>query len=234
MKRDVERTINLDGRSAILRPSDSDLFVVAQTHGHKEYDIGDRTEPLRELARSWRSEGVTPIIIDAGANVGYSSLYFAEQYPEALVIALEPHPQTFAMLERNCAQHPRIKVVQGALWLDEKGVSIRSGEDQSWSHSVTRASANAVPSFTVDGVRELMPNSKTLILKMDIEGAEREACVPSSDTLKTCPCIMVEPHDFMLPGAACMMPLIAQIANRRMDTLLLGEKLVFLDAAIST
>lgn len=232
-KRNIERTIHLCGRSAILRSNDSDLFVVTQTHGNKEYDIGIHSKGLREVGKSWQSAGFTPIIIDAGANVGYSSLYFAEMYPEAIVIALEPHPATFGILQRNCAEHPRIIAVQAALWIDDNGVSIEAEKQDSWSHSVASSKTNDIASYTVDSVRALVPNSRTLILKMDIEGAEREACIPSSETLKTCPCIIVEPHDFMLPGTACLSPLFAQIAERQMDTFILGENLVFLSSTLS-
>jgi FkbM family methyltransferase len=232
-KRNIERTIHLCGRSAILRSNDSDLFVVIQTHGYKEYDIGIHSKSLREVGRSWQTAGFTPIIIDAGANVGYSSLYFAEMYPEAIVIALEPHPATFVILQRNCAGHPRIQALQAALWIDDNGVTIEDGKKGSWSHSVASSKTNNTASFTVESVRALVPNSKTLILKMDIEGSEREACVTSSETLKTCPCIIVEPHDFMLPGTACLNPLIAQIAERKMDTFIFGENLVFLSSAVS-
>ena len=231
---DAERTIRLHGRSMILRSRDSDLFVVSQTHGRKEYDLGVHTSSLRELGRSWQSAGSTPVIIDAGANVGYSSVYFAETYPEATVIALEPHPATFAILKRNCAEHPRIVVMQAALWNNDGGVGLSGDDGDSWANTVASSRQNNIASFTIDSVKGLVPNSKTLILKMDIEGSEREACMPASETLTNCPCIVVEPHDFMLPGAACLSPLMTQMANRKMDTLIQGENLVFLSSAVTS
>lgn len=40
------------------------------------------------------------LIIDAGANVGYSSVYFAKMYPRAKAIAFEVEQSNFDMLTR--------------------------------------------------------------------------------------------------------------------------------------
>ena len=86
----------------LLRPTESDLFVASQVFGWKEYDIGAlRCRTLNTLARSWREAGYCPVIVDGGANVGYSSLFFANTYPDATVFALEPNPLTFEVLKRN-------------------------------------------------------------------------------------------------------------------------------------
>lgn len=41
------------------------------------------------------------LIVDCGANVGYSSAYFLSRFPGATVIAVEPDAQNFAALEWN-------------------------------------------------------------------------------------------------------------------------------------
>ncbi len=40
-------------------------------------------------------------IIDAGANVGFTSLYFAHYFPTAAILAFEPNPSTYSRLVRN-------------------------------------------------------------------------------------------------------------------------------------
>jgi len=54
-----------------------------------------RRQHSRRLARKWRASGQTPVIIDGGANVGDAALHFARLYPEAVIIAVEPNPETF-------------------------------------------------------------------------------------------------------------------------------------------
>ena len=42
-----------------------------------------------------------PLIIDCGSNIGFSILYFKGEYPDATVLAFEPDPASFEMLEHN-------------------------------------------------------------------------------------------------------------------------------------
>jgi FkbM family methyltransferase len=47
----------------------------------------------------------SPFILDCGANIGISVLYFKSQYPNAKIVAFEPHPDTFRMLTTNVRQN---------------------------------------------------------------------------------------------------------------------------------
>ena len=56
---------------------------------------------LREVAANWQTAGIKPVIIDAGANVGYSALYFASLFPGVCVLAVEPDRTSFEILARH-------------------------------------------------------------------------------------------------------------------------------------
>lgn len=45
--------------------------------------------------------GTIPIIVDAGANVGLSALYFHDLYPDAKILSIAPEEQNFHELERR-------------------------------------------------------------------------------------------------------------------------------------
>ena len=77
------------------------------------------------------------------------------------------------------------------------------------------------------------PEWELLIVKLDIEGAEKTVVAASSDVFRSTACIMIEPHDFMLCGAACLAPLFNALADRPMDTLINGENLVLLDPRLT-
>src|SRR5947207_15012797 len=47
----------------------------------------------------------TPFIIDCGAHIGLSVLYFKRCYPQAQIIAFEPNHATFQILECNIRQN---------------------------------------------------------------------------------------------------------------------------------
>lgn len=223
-----------DSLRVLLRPTESDLFVASQIFGWKEYDVGSqRRQALNAVAGRWRLDGFNPVIIDGGANVGYSSIYFANAYPDAVVLAVEPNPTTFEVLKRNITGRDRIIPINAALWSHDAGVDIAAGDSGSWSDRVSDAgSASVIPSIRLDQLMGKVPSARPLIVKLDIEGAEREACRVSQDILREAVCIIIEPHDFMLPGAGSLVPLFVAISGKEVDTLLLGENLIIMDIGI--
>src|ERR1700733_11933508 len=56
------------------------------------------------------------VIFDLGANIGLSTVYYANKFPTAKIIAVEPDPSNFALLEKNCEPYRNVTLVQGAVW----------------------------------------------------------------------------------------------------------------------
>lgn len=216
-----------------LRPNDSDVHVAAQIFGAREYALDDvRTEALRRLAATWRATGVTPLIVDAGANVGYSSLFFADTYADAHVIALEPDPPTFEVLQSNVRGRSNIEAHPYALWSDDGGVDLEDGGQKSWSTRVNGNGPRKIPSRTLEQVVGSVPNGRLLIAKIDIEGAEREACGVSIELLRETPCIMIEPHDWMLPGHGSLQPILSAVVSGNYDVVVRGENVFFVQSKL--
>jgi FkbM family methyltransferase len=44
-------------------------------------------------------------IVDVGANIGLFSIYMKKKYPSSKILAFEPAPQTYAILQQNLALH---------------------------------------------------------------------------------------------------------------------------------
>lgn len=85
-----------------IEPRGSDPFVASQIFGHEEYALSDiATDRLNERAKQISARNQVPVIIDGGANVGYSALYFAKAFPDTRVIAFEPDLRTYDRLTRN-------------------------------------------------------------------------------------------------------------------------------------
>lgn len=215
----------------VLRPCDSDIFVAAQTFGYREYDLGPEVvAALRRLAREWRDVGVTPLIIDAGASVGYSALFFAETYPEADVVAIEVDPESADMLRLNTRHLPRVQTLQTALWRHNRGVTLKPDVDNSWANTVEEG--GDTPSLTLDLILDSVPNGRILMLKLDIEGAEREVAAASGRLISEIPCVIAEPHDWMLPGRGSLYPLLTALGAGVRDTIVKGENIAFIDSAL--
>jgi FkbM family methyltransferase len=218
-------SVKVDGHRVEVRPTDSDLFVLSQVFGWEEYRIDDaHLAHLREIASGWQSSGIKPVIVDAGANVGYSTLYFASLFPEACVLAIEPDEVAFDILSRHVQSNQNIRPLRAALWFHEQGLRLQNSANGSWANSVSEGSGT--PSRRLDSVLSSLPNMRPLIIKLDIEGAEREVVESCPEIFAEAKCIIVEPHDFMNVNAACLSPLYSAISGKRFDTLLSGENLI--------
>jgi FkbM family methyltransferase len=147
-------------------------------------------------------------IIDAGANVGYASLWFAERFPQAQILAIEPDPENFALLVRNTRAYPRIRSVQAALSDTEAWVSLFDPGIGPWGirvaaePDVTADGAGAiVKAISVPTAIELLGSDVVDLLKIDIEGSEREVLATSSDWIDRVNAVFVEIHESWAPGA---------------------------------
>ncbi len=230
----VDRSASM-GAQIVLRPSESDFFVASQIFGWEDYKLDSRViDALRRIARQWTSEGIRPVIVDGGANVGYSSIYFANAYPDATILAVEPDLPTFRILQINTKGLKNVRCVHGALWCNDGGVALQHAREGSWAtKSNTATTSNKrTPSYRIDQITQQISNSRVLILKLDIEGAERQACASSPEIVVGAPCIIVEPHDFLTSGAGALSPLYKAFAGKEVDTYINGENLVFVDWAL--
>lgn len=220
--------------SILIRPRDSDIFVASQVLGWLEYRLDPaRTAALNALADGWKRAGTVPVIVDAGANIGLSALFFASTFPTATVIAIEPGAATFDVLVENVRAQPRVIPMRAALWSSDRGVELEASASGSWgTRTVEAAGANLVPSATLDQVLASVPNARLLLAKIDIEGAEREALGVGASALPDAPVVMIESHDWMIPGHGSLVPLLAAKAGREVDVLVNGENLVFVESTL--
>lgn len=225
-------TVRCGDRRVCVRPCDSDPFVLAQIFTEREYDAHPFwMDRLRTVAAEMRRSGRVPLIIDAGANVGYSALYLAAQFPDAVILAVEPDRACVDMIVRNCAGNSRIRPIHAAVWSHGNGVDLRTDANEgSWANRV--AGTGDTPSVTLETLVAQIPGAAPFILKLDIEGAESEVCQASSDAVASFSCIMIEPHDWMLPGAGGLTPLYEAVAGKKMDTLIRDETLMLFDCAV--
>jgi FkbM family methyltransferase len=120
----------------------------------------------------------TPYILDCGANVGMSILYFKTLFPGARIRAFEADPETFAVLERNVRRNDwhDVDVMNVAVAAKAGRVRLHTGGTSGGlSHAIV--ASPFVHEGTVEVRSEQLSNSidaPVHVLKMDIEGAEDE------------------------------------------------------------
>jgi len=226
-----EGYVALHRHQLVARAGDSDIGVFRQVFVDRQYDPGaQRKQQLMAFMQSVTAAGDTPVIIDGGANVGYSSVFFAKEYPLATIIAVEPDPSSFEGLRLNTGSLENVRPVLAAIWKHDRGVNLTSVDQPSWARQV--ADAGTTASRTVEDLVATVPRGRLVLLKLDVEGAEIEIISHSAEAIRGCPCVMIEPHDWIWPGKNSLAPLFGVLAGRRIDTVITGENLMFFDTGM--
>ena len=146
------------------------------------------------------------LIVDAGANIGLASIFYANRYPDAKIIAIEPEPANYEILVKNAAPYKRIVPIRAALWhRDEELLLVDPGLGNQCFQTNRDAGSGVrvrgrVPGTTVDRVMEMFGFDCIDVLKVDIEGSEKEVFSNSSAWIDKVRVIAVETHDRFKEG----------------------------------
>ena len=126
---------------------------------------------LKECYRSPEPIAHVEQIVDLGSNVGYSCLFWCQQYPNARVTAYEPHPQHQSAIAENLSINSisdRVQLVAAAAGVAEATACL----SDAGSSSSLSSNSGGYPVPVVDIFDRL--NGHIDILKIDIEGGEYE------------------------------------------------------------
>ncbi len=140
------------------------------------------------------STGSVKLVVDLGANVGYSALYFLHKYPNCRVIAFEPHPAFAAQAERNFRLNDSTSRVE--LYVKAAGAHARPLRLMDRLSGSILTHADTPDTFPVEVV-DFFPivNGKRIdLLKIDIEGSEYEIMGDERFALLNIGAIVMEWH----------------------------------------
>lgn len=167
-------------------------------------------------------------IIDAGANIGYSAVYFANRFPEAKIVCLEPDDANFELLHKNTENYANITIVKKALWYTNAPISIVNPDagDRGFMVGDDSSSSTTLDGITVESLMNEHSIPQIDIFKIDIEGAEKEVFDHSPDEWLTKTNFMfVELHDRMKEGTS--KAVFKAVSNHDFMFDMKGENLIF-------
>ncbi len=215
------------GPTLLVRPGDSDLAVVRDVFVTRKLEVWVEPMQARITAayEALLARGAVPVVIDAGAYNGATSIWYARLYPRAVVIALEPDPANFAVMQRNLADYPAVQAVEAALGGEPGWVSIVPA-GQSWGIQTERAESGC-PAITVADAVARVPGGVAFIVKMNIEGFERDVFSANTEWLDDVAMVHMSPHDWMLPGEGTSLPFQREFGKRAFEMLQLYGQLCY-------
>ena len=177
-------------RSVLVRLGTSDINVFVHVFRWGEYGY--------EFAESPR------VIVDAGAYTGLSTAYFAIRYPAARIIAIEPDEANFELLLRNTAGFANVQAVRAALWVENGSVALADPGYGPWALRLAGPAGDGttVPAITMDDVLRDYQLDTIDLLKVDIEGSEKELFAAADSWIGRVDAICLELHDRFKPGCS--------------------------------
>ena len=168
------------------------------------------------------------VIIDCGANIGLSAIFYAHHFPEAIIIAVEPENSNFEMLVRNCRPYKNIIPVQAGVWNKNTNLRLVNPTDQPWEMQVEEVTGQKsdIEAVSIPYLIQEYNLNKIDILKIDIEGSEKELFDANTDNwLPYTKILIIELHDHLRKGAS--QSFIKAISNYEFSMLKRKENLIF-------
>lgn len=204
-----------------LRSGTSDIPTFNQIFTYQEYAIDLNFIPK--------------VIIDAGANIGLAAVYYANKYPEAKIISIEPEHSNYQLLKENTEPYENIIALNYALSNEaDQELSIVDNGYGNWGFMTETISENSesisptVKTITIEAIMKTYGIETIDILKIDIEGFEKELFeINSEKWLPHVHCLIIELHDRMKDG--CSKSVFSAISNYDFSFSHKGENLVFLN-----
>jgi FkbM family methyltransferase len=205
-------------------------MIVDQIFGDLPFNISKlrRFSDLEGFLKTARATGKRPLIVDGGANIGAASVYFSAQCQDAFVVAIEPEASNFQLLVENTKGMPVLPLPYALAASPQRVRVVDVGEGywgfQTRSVGDEEMSEDDVSCVTIN---EIFAAHQTdcfpFIVKIDIEGGEKELFQQHTEWIEKTPLIIVELHDWLLPRQGVALPFLRSIGQFDRDFVHIGE-----------
>jgi FkbM family methyltransferase len=226
--------LRLDGGHRLwIRTRSSDLAVARQVFVAGDYDFTDRPQFARLAARhaAILRAGRIPLIIDAGANIGASALWFARLFPGSRLVLIEPDPANAACARDNVAALPDASVIEAAIGARAGRVRIVDDGSEDWALRTERHDDDGgIRIVTIPEILDAADDAELLLAKIDIEGFEEDLFSANIEWIDRASAIIIEPHDWMFPRRGTSRNFRRCLDARDFELLISGENLIFVRA----
>lgn len=175
-----------------LRNNTSDIPTLYQVFYKMDYDIDYKFEPK--------------IIVDCGANIGLTTVYFKNRFPNSKIISVEPEISNFELLSKNTKNYDNIHLLQKGIWNKDINLKIENIGLGHWgfvTKETEKEDKNSIKAISIDSIMKKYDLDHIDILKIDIEGSEKELFEKNYEKwIDNTNCIIVELHDRFKKGCS--------------------------------
>lgn len=229
--------INNEDKEIYFRPTpSSDYPVIHQIFEQKVYSLeGWAHEKIIQKYFESSFQEKHPLIIDAGANIGASSLYFSNRWLNSLVISVEPEKTNYTLLRLNTLGNNIISL-EGGIGKENGEMFLNDPGHGDVGFRVSETGEYRVDVFSAEHLIEIGKNRgfSPFICKIDIEGGEADLFSKNIEWIDLFPLIIIELHDWMLPLQGSSRNFMNAINRYDFEILQKGENLFFFNRKLLT
>ena len=179
-------TIRLLGKDFIFTNPYWFFFNLDEIFFDKVYDLGECKDTIT--------------IVDCGANLGLSIIFFKMKYPNSVIYAFEPDPFLFRLLSKNIKNFSlsNVHLINSAVWSSNCSLDFIQDNNLGGHISSSNNHFSLEKKIQVDAIslNDFIRNKNVYFLKMDIEGAEYEVLNSMVNSLSNIKFLFVEYHSF--------------------------------------
>ena len=208
-----------------------DILTVFEIFGEESYSL--------TKLRNWNvininykkilKKKLNPLIIDCGSNIGCSSEYFSRIFSGASILSLEPNNESLIFSKKNLISS-KIISINKAVSSENKKLLIDINDHDNRNSKISTEKGIEIQSISIKNL--INDNSKSIpfLIKIDIEGFENELFSKNYDWINEFDIIIIEIHDWMLPGEANSFNFFNALvenmnADNKRDLIISGENL---------
>lgn len=181
----VTLQLRLNGQVFPFRMRISDIFILGEILHEQQYRL---TSILPKR----------PTIVDLGANIGASVVWFLSLYPDAIIHSFEPAKDNLEFLEANINGRDNVILERAAIGDVSGDAILHHGEFGGMHSLLIDGDGEKVPLYSLADYMEQKQLERIDLLKLDIEGSELDALKGLGERIRDVDVIIGEVHEALV------------------------------------
>ena len=207
-----------------------DFLTLKQIFYHEEYNLKrlKRFKDIRNYLIENKSNNKKNLILDCGGNIGLASRYFDAIIDNSKIICIEPEKKNFELSKRN--NNSNIIFLNCAVGSQNTSGKLIDPGLGNFAYRITEKNDENIENIEIKTISKLLDeytniNISPLLIKIDIEGFEKNLFETNLEWIEKFPIIIIEIHDWMMPKQNISSNFLKAISKYDRDFVFIGENI---------